>query len=61
VEHSAGESVGGGLILGFRFAAASGDGVWCSIWGCAIPFKDGHTPLADFFLWCGGQGRPALP
>jgi hypothetical protein len=29
--------------------------------GCAIPFKDGHTPLADFVLWCGGQGRPTLP
>jgi hypothetical protein len=30
-------------------------------YGCAIPFKDGHTPPADFFLWCGGQGRPTLP
>ena len=29
--------------------------------GCAIPFKDGHTPLADFLLWCGGQGCPTLP
>jgi hypothetical protein len=26
--------------------------------GCAIPFKDGHTPLADFFLWCGGKVGP---
>jgi len=55
------ESVGGGLGLGFLFAAASGAGVRRSIEGCAIPFKDSHTPLADFFLWCGGQGRPTLP
>jgi hypothetical protein len=32
-----------------------------SLVSCAIPFKDGHAPLADFFLWCGGQGRPTLP